>query len=282
MGIAVRQATRADMPLITSLVRALAEYEGLSHAVRMEDDKLEAYLFGERPMAEVLIGECDGGPRGFALFFHNFSTFEGRPGIWLEDLFVMPEWRRSGLGRALLTEVARIALQRDCGRLVVLTVGSYRRNFSLLREICARVGDDEAIVFEIIGPVERRDDFLGMPNVTYRSAVSDMELASAYERASCFLMTAENTTANNALLEAMAFGLPVVGERVGGVPEYTSEECARLTEANDAAGIAEQLRRLACSPAMRSELGAASRARAELLDWRRVAQLTSEIYRAVQ
>lgn len=117
MGIAVRQATRADMPLITSLVRALAEYEGLSHAVRMEDDKLEAYLFGERPMAEVLIGECDGGPRGFALFFHNFSTFEGRPGIWLEDLFVMPEWRRSGLGRALLTEVARIALQRDCGRL---------------------------------------------------------------------------------------------------------------------------------------------------------------------
>jgi GNAT superfamily N-acetyltransferase len=117
MTIAVRPAERADMPLIAALIRGLAEYEGLSHAVRMEDARLEAYLFGERPMAEVLIGECDGVPRGFALFFHNFSTFEGRPGIWLEDLFVMPDWRRSGLGRALLREVARIAVERDCGRL---------------------------------------------------------------------------------------------------------------------------------------------------------------------
>ena len=117
MATAVRPAVRTDMPLIAQLVRGLAEYEGLSHAVRMEDDKLESYLFGDRPMAEVLIGECDGIARGFALFFHNFSTFEGRPGIWLEDLFVMPEWRRSGLGRALLREVARIAVERDCGRL---------------------------------------------------------------------------------------------------------------------------------------------------------------------
>ena len=117
MSIAVRPAVRADMPLIASLIRGLAEYEGLGHAVRMEDAKLEACLFGERPMAEVLIGECNGIPSGFALFFHNFSTFEGRPGIWLEDLFVMPEWRRSGLGRALLGEVARIAVERDCGRL---------------------------------------------------------------------------------------------------------------------------------------------------------------------
>ena len=117
MTISVRPAVRADMPLIASLIRGLAEYEGLSHAVRMEEAKLEGYLFGERPMAEVLIGECDGAARGFALFFHNFSTFEGRPGIWLEDLFVLPEWRRSGLGRALLREVARIAHQRGCGRL---------------------------------------------------------------------------------------------------------------------------------------------------------------------
>ncbi|MCA1661626.1 MAG: GNAT family N-acetyltransferase [Novosphingobium sp.] len=117
MSIAIRQATRADMPLIASLIRALAEYEGLSHAVRMEDGKLERHLFGERRHAEVLIGECHGAPRGFALFFHNFSTFEGRPGLWLEDLFVMPEWRRSGLGRALLSEVARIAVERGCGRL---------------------------------------------------------------------------------------------------------------------------------------------------------------------
>ena len=117
MDLAIRAATPADMPLIGQLIRALAEYEGLTHAVRMEEAKLECFLFGDRPMAEVLIGEVNGVPRGFALFFHNFSTFEGRPGIWLEDLFVMPDWRRCGLGRALLGEVARIALQRDCARM---------------------------------------------------------------------------------------------------------------------------------------------------------------------
>ena len=117
MGIAVRPADRSDLPLIAALIRGLAEYEGLAHAVRMEEAQLATHLFGERPMAEVLIGECHGEPKGFALFFHNFSTFEGRPGIWLEDLFVMPDARRSGLGRALLTEVARIAVARDCGRL---------------------------------------------------------------------------------------------------------------------------------------------------------------------
>ena len=117
MALSIRAATTADMPLIAQLIRGLAEYEGLSHAVRMDDGKLEAHLFGARRHAEVLIGEVDGVPRGFALFFHNFSTFEGRPGIWLEDLFVMPEWRRCGLGRALLGEVARIAIERDCARL---------------------------------------------------------------------------------------------------------------------------------------------------------------------
>jgi GNAT superfamily N-acetyltransferase len=117
MAIEVRAATSVDMPLIGRLIRGLAEYEGLTHAVRMEEATLAGFLFGERPMAEVLIGEIDATPRGFALFFHNFSTFEGRPGIWLEDLFVVPEWRRCGLGRALLGEVARIALERDCARM---------------------------------------------------------------------------------------------------------------------------------------------------------------------
>ena len=117
MTIAIRQASAADMPLIVSLVRGLAEYEGLSHAVRMEEAVLERHLFGPRPMAEVLIGELDGNPSGFALFFHNFSTFEGHPGIWLEDLFVIPAARRSGLGRKLLGEVARIAVERGCARM---------------------------------------------------------------------------------------------------------------------------------------------------------------------
>ena len=117
MTISTRQATAADMPLIASLIRGLAEYEGLSHAVRMDETVLELHLFGPRPMAEVLIGEIDAVPRGFALFFHNFSTFEGHPGLWLEDLFVAPGFRRSGLGRMLLGEVARIAVERGCARM---------------------------------------------------------------------------------------------------------------------------------------------------------------------
>ena len=117
MTITTRSATVADMPLIAILIRGLAEYEGLSHAVRMDEAVLERHLFGPRPMAEVLIGESDGVPSGFALFFHNFSTFEGHPGVWLEDLFVVPAARRSGLGRELLGEVARIAVERGCARM---------------------------------------------------------------------------------------------------------------------------------------------------------------------
>jgi GNAT superfamily N-acetyltransferase len=117
MTTTIREATAADMPLIVSLIRGLAEYEGLSHAVRMDEAVLERHLFGPRPMAEVLIGELDGAASGFALFFHNFSTFEGHPGVWLEDLFVLPAARRSGLGRKLLGEVARIAVTRGCARM---------------------------------------------------------------------------------------------------------------------------------------------------------------------
>ena len=117
MTLSIRPAVRGDLPLVASLIRGLAEYEGLSHAVRMEEERLGEYLFGVRPMAEVLIGEIDGAAHGFALFFHNFSTFEGCPGIWLEDLFVLPTARRSGLGTALLAHVARIAQARGCARM---------------------------------------------------------------------------------------------------------------------------------------------------------------------
>ena len=117
MSLSIRAATPADLPLIASLIRALAEYEKLAHEVRFDEAVLGEKLFGERPYAEVLIGEVDGEPLGFALFFHNFSTFEGRPGIYLEDLFVRPETRGRGLGKALLVELARIALKRGCARL---------------------------------------------------------------------------------------------------------------------------------------------------------------------
>ncbi len=117
MTRSIRPAAAADLPLIAALIRELAVYERLAHAVCFEEDVLGEHLFGARPMAEVVIAEADGLPQGFALFFHNFSTFEGKPGIYLEDLFVRPEARGAGLGKALLAHLAALAVERGCARL---------------------------------------------------------------------------------------------------------------------------------------------------------------------
>ena len=117
MTLSIRSATPADLPLIAQFIRDLADYEKLAHEVRFDEAVLGDRLFGARPYAEVLIGEIDGSPQGFALFFHNFSTFEGKPGIYLEDLFVRPEARGSGLGKALLSHLAKLCKERDCARL---------------------------------------------------------------------------------------------------------------------------------------------------------------------
>jgi len=117
LSLSIRSATPADISLIGQFIRDLAEYEKLAHEVRFDEAVMAQKLFGPRPYAEVLIGKIDGTPQGFALFFHNFSTFEGRPGIYLEDLFVRPEARGSGLGKALLGKLAALAVERDCARL---------------------------------------------------------------------------------------------------------------------------------------------------------------------
>ena len=117
MSLSIRAATSSDIALIGQFIRDLAAYEKLAHAVRFDEVVMAQKLFGPRPYAEVLIGEIDGTPQGFALFFHNFSTFEGRPGIYLEDLFVRPDARGSGLGKALLGKLAALAVERDCARL---------------------------------------------------------------------------------------------------------------------------------------------------------------------
>ena len=104
------------MPLILELIRGLAEYERMSDQVVATEAGMRDALFGAQPSAEVIIAYADDRPAGFALFFHNFSTFLGRRGLYLEDLFVTPEFRRLGIGRRLLTELARIAVERGCGR----------------------------------------------------------------------------------------------------------------------------------------------------------------------
>jgi GNAT superfamily N-acetyltransferase len=115
----IRLAVPADVQTIHHLIRDLARYEKLEHQVTGTPDDLQRHLFGAPRYAEALVAEDgdDGAVIGFALFFHNYSTFLARPGVYLEDLFVLPEHRRRGHGRALLREVARIAVERGCGRL---------------------------------------------------------------------------------------------------------------------------------------------------------------------
>ncbi|WP_425501243.1 N-acetyltransferase family protein [Pseudoxanthomonas suwonensis] len=115
-AISLRPATPADIPLVLSLIRDLAEYERLSHEVVATVADLEAALFGPRPAAEVVIAECDGQAAGFALFFVSFSTFLGKPGLYLEDLYVRPDFRGRGIGRRLMTHLAALAVERGYGR----------------------------------------------------------------------------------------------------------------------------------------------------------------------
>jgi GNAT superfamily N-acetyltransferase len=130
----IRAAVPSDVPLILAFIRELAAYERLAHEVVATEEGLAATLFGSEPRAEVLIAEVDGAAAGFALFFHNYSTFLGQPGIFLEDLFVRPELRTRGVGRALLARLAALAKARGCGRLEwavldwnVDAIGFYRR-----------------------------------------------------------------------------------------------------------------------------------------------------------
>lgn len=113
----IRTATEADVPLILGFIKALAEYERLADRVVATEDSVRNTLFGHPRFAEVLIAEWEGEPVGFALFFHNYSTFLAQPGIYLEDLFVKPEARGRGFGKALLARLASIAKSRNCGRL---------------------------------------------------------------------------------------------------------------------------------------------------------------------
>ncbi len=113
----IRTAQPEDTEALFSLIRALAEYEQLLHQVSGSADALREHLFGDRPCVEAIVAEWDTQPIGFALFFTNYSTFLTKPGLYLEDLFVLPEHRGRGVGKALLAELARIAQDRGCGRL---------------------------------------------------------------------------------------------------------------------------------------------------------------------
>lgn len=151
MTVQLRSATDADVPVIRELIEALAEYERLRDACVATDASLRTTLFGPHPYAEVVIAECDGQVAGFALFFHNYSTFLAQPGLYLEDLFVKPEFRGRGVGKKLLTHLGAIAVQRGCGRVEwsvldwnVDAIGFYQK--------LGAVAQDDWTVFRVAGP----------------------------------------------------------------------------------------------------------------------------------
>ena len=116
MKILIRNATSNDLDLLIEFIRDIAEFEGLAHEVSFTKDELLESMFGNDRTAEAIIAESEGEAVGFAVYFQNFSTFKGKPGLYLEDLFVKPEWRKHGIGRALLVRLAQIAVERGCPR----------------------------------------------------------------------------------------------------------------------------------------------------------------------
>ena len=135
--VEIRVATEDDVPLILALIRELAEYERLSHEVVATEETLRHSLFGERRLAETLLAYLGDDLAGFALFFHSFSTFLGRPGIYLEDLYVRPEFRSAGVGRTLLVRIAGLAKERGCGRLEWAVLDWNEPAFSFYKRIGA-------------------------------------------------------------------------------------------------------------------------------------------------
>ncbi|MGE0447163.1 MAG: N-acetyltransferase family protein [Vicinamibacterales bacterium] len=146
----VESAGPADVPAIFAMIRALADYERLSDAVTTSEAALRDVLFGASPAAEVLLGFEDGTPVGMAIFFHNFSTFLGKRGLYLEDLFVKPEYRGRGYGKALLRHLAGIAVARDCGRMEWSVLDWNAPAIGFYRKLGA-VPMDEWTVFRLTG-----------------------------------------------------------------------------------------------------------------------------------
>ena len=148
--LSLREATESDVPLILRFIRDLAEYERLLDACVATEESVRETLFGARRYAEVIIAEWDGEPAGFALFFHNYSTFLARPGIYLEDLFVRPELRGHGIGKALLVRLAALAVERNCGRLEWAVLNWNEPAIGFYKSLGA-VPQDEWTVYRVTG-----------------------------------------------------------------------------------------------------------------------------------
>ena len=150
-AIQIDPATPADVPMIRTLIRELAEFERLLHEANATDEQIHESLFGPKPGAEVIIARVGGEVAGFALFFHNYSTFLGRRGLYLEDLFVRPRFRGGGCGAALLRRLAKIAVERNCGRFEWSVLDWNQRAIDFYKSLGA-VPMDEWTIYRVTGP----------------------------------------------------------------------------------------------------------------------------------
>jgi GNAT superfamily N-acetyltransferase len=150
MTLRIRPAEPADVPVIADLIQQLARFEKLEKDVVLTEELVAAGLFGARPYAEAVLAEEDGQPVGFALFFHNFSTFLARPGLYLEDLFVLPDHRSRGVGRSLLAHLAQLAIERGCGRMEWAVLNWNRDAISFYQRLGARP-NSEWTVYRLTG-----------------------------------------------------------------------------------------------------------------------------------
>lgn len=146
----MRPATVSDVPVILGFIQELAEYEKLSHECIATEENLTQTLFGLRPYAEVIIAEWEGAPVGFSLFFHSYSTFLSRPGIYLEDLYVQPAMRGKGIGKALLANLAALALERNCGRLEWSVLNWNTPSIEFYKS-CGAIAKDEWTMYQVVG-----------------------------------------------------------------------------------------------------------------------------------
>jgi GNAT superfamily N-acetyltransferase len=146
MEFSIDQITRADVPGLLELIHELARFEKLEHEVEATAELLMDSLFGPKPVAGALIGRVGGQPAGYALYFFTFSSFIGRAGIWLEDLYVRPAFRRQGLGRAMIEAVARIGAERNCGRFEWMALNWNKNALDFYQKLGAKMMDEWVLV----------------------------------------------------------------------------------------------------------------------------------------
>lgn len=275
---------RASITMERQVLRAVLQGEHeLIHALWADHDL--GYLDLLLPRSRLLVGTFHSG-------YHDLSAtirFPARLRRFAAIILMSRSQRRFFVERGVPDSRLFVVLHgvdteffqpapRRSDRFVALSVGGHRRNFALLRNLCIAAQDNKRILFQIVAPSVHAPMFADLPNAQFLSGISRDALRESYQQASCMLLTVEDSTANNGLLEAMACGLPIVAERIGGIPEYVNDEAAILTEPGDAEGLATAISRLAVSECLRDEMGCAARQRAKQLDWSCVAKATTDVY----